>query len=169
MGQRELEKKRAENAYMKETLANSANTFRSLVREENELRKMNRDHSITGLDPCSSTKVDIPSVLTDKLKHAKRFPTLFRQFIYEFNIFFLRMIAAKKPMMTLAKLFKNIMRQLFRRELLLIQLERNMFLKQISILVLLLIFIFSSFTLKLIAYYVLDIQFRCASEGYSVV
>lgn len=69
---KEQHRKQTESRYMKDTISNSVATFRSIVEEENELRKLNRDHCITELDPCTSTKVGIPDALTNKMKNAKR-------------------------------------------------------------------------------------------------
>ena len=68
-----VDRKKMEYKYMKKTLSNSTATFRSILYEENEMRKFKRDHTITELDPCTSTRVEIPASLTEKLKSAKRF------------------------------------------------------------------------------------------------
>lgn len=65
-------RKKMEYKYMKETLSNSTTTFRSILYEENEMRKLERDHTITELDPHTSSIVETPDALTQKLKSAKR-------------------------------------------------------------------------------------------------
>ena len=76
-----VDRKKIEYKYMKETLSNSAATFRSILYEENEMRKLKRDHTITELDPCTSSKVEIPAPLTQKLKGAKRLQFILIYFI----------------------------------------------------------------------------------------